>query len=143
MRPEEMKAALAKMIDDFWRKGDVNAAYEIYSDDIVFHRVPLPPVVGKEANMEADAGMLVAFTENRTTIDEMIVDGDTAAMRWTWEAVHTGTSPSLGIPATGKRVRSVGCSVFNFRDGKVAEQWEYSDFHGLLQQLGVIPPMGG
>ena len=94
MRPEKMKAALAKMIDDFWHKGDVDAAYEIYSDDIVFHRVPFPPVVGKEANMQADAGMLAAFTENHTTIDEMIVEGDTAAMRWTWEAVHSGTSPS-------------------------------------------------
>ena len=93
--------------------------------------------------MEADAAMLAAFTENRTTIDDMIVDGDRAVMRWTWEAVHTGTSPSLGIPATGKHVRSVGCSVFHFWDGKVSEQWEYSDMLGLLQQLGVIPPMGG
>jgi hypothetical protein len=33
--------------------------------------------------------------------------------------------------------------VFAFRDGKVVEQWEYSDMLGLLQQLGVIPPMGG
>jgi predicted ester cyclase len=65
-----------------------------------------------------------------------------AAMRWTWEAVHSGTSPSLGVPATGKRVRSVGCSVFRFRDGKVAEQWEYGDMLGLLQQLEVIPALG-
>jgi steroid delta-isomerase-like uncharacterized protein len=142
MRPEEMKAALAKMIDDFWHKGDVDAAYGIYSDDIVFRRVPFPPVAGKEANMQADAGTLAAFTDNHTTIDEMIVEGDTAAMRWTWEAVHSGTSPSLGIPATGKRIRSVGCSVFTFRDGKVVEQWEYGDMLGLLQQLGVIPALG-
>lgn len=142
MKPEEIKAALAKMIDDFWHKGDVKAAYEIYSDDIVFHRVPFPPVVGKEANMQADAGTLAAFTENRTTIDEIIVEGDTAAVRWTWEAVHSGTSPSLGIPATGKRVHMVGCSVYTFRDGKIAEQWEYGDMLGLLQQLGVIPALG-
>jgi len=142
MKPEEMKAALAKMIDDFWHKGDVNTAYEIYSEDIVFHRVPFPPIVGKEANMQVDAGTLAAFTENHTTIDKMIVEGDMAAMRWTWEAVHTGTSPSLGIPATGKRVRSGGCSVFAFRDGKIVEQWEYGDMLGLLQQLGLIPALG-
>jgi steroid delta-isomerase-like uncharacterized protein len=86
--------------------------------------------------------MLAAFTENRTTIDELIVEGDMAAMRWTWEGLHTGTSPSLGIPATGKRVRSGGCSVFRFRDGKIAEQWEYGDMLGLLQQVGVIPAFG-
>jgi predicted ester cyclase len=48
----------------------------------------------------------------------------------------------LGIPATGKRVHFVGCSVYRFLDGKIVEQWEYGDVLGLLQQLGVIPPLG-
>ena len=142
MTPEEMKAALAKMNDDAWHKRDLNAAYEIYSADVVFQRVPFPPVVGKEANMQADAGMLAAFTDTRSTIDEMVVEGDTAVFRWSWEAVHTGTSPSLGIPPTGKHVSFGGCSVYHFKNGKIVEQWEYSDVLGLLQQLGVIPALG-
>jgi len=137
-----MKAALAKMNDDAWHQRDLDAAYEIYSDDVVFQRVPFPPVVGKEANMQADAGTLAAFSDTRSTINEMVVDGDTAVLRWTWEATHTGTSPSLAIPATGKHVRIVGCSVYHFRDGKIVEQWEYGDLLGLLQQLGVIPALG-
>ena len=142
MTPEEMKAALAKMNDDAWHKRDLDAAYEIYSDDVVFQRIPFPPVVGKEANMQADAGTLAAFSDTRSTIDEMVVDGDTAVLRWAWEANHTGTSPSLAIPATGKHVRIVGCSVYHFRDSKIVEQWEYGDLLGLLQQLGVIPALG-
>jgi len=137
-----MKAALAKMNDDTWHKRDLDAAYEIYADGVVFQRVPFPPVVGKEANKQADAGTLAAFSDVRSTIDEMIVAGDTAVIRWTWEATHSGASPSLGIPATGKRVRSVGCSVFHFKNGKIVEQWEYSDMLSLLQQLGVIPALG-
>jgi steroid delta-isomerase-like uncharacterized protein len=140
--PEEMKAALIKMLDDFWYKEDVEAAYAIYADDVVFQRVPFPPVVGREANMQADAGTLAAFSDVRSTIDEMIVDGDMAVIRWTWEGAHSGTSPSLGVPATGKQVRFVGCSVYHFRDGKIVEQREYGDMLGLLQQLGVIPPLG-
>jgi steroid delta-isomerase-like uncharacterized protein len=142
MTPEEMKAALAKMNDDAWHKRDLDAAYEIYSDDVVFQRVPFPPVVGKEANTQADAGTLAAFSDTRSTIDEMVVDGDTAVLRWAWEATNTGTSPSLAIPATGKHVHIVGCSVYHFRDGKIVEQWEYGDLLGLLQQLGVIPALG-
>ena len=141
MTPEEMKAALVKMNDDAWHKRDLDAAYEIYSDDVVFQRVPFPPLVGKEANIQADAGTLAAFTDVRSTIDEMIVEGDTVVMRWAWEAVHTGTSPSLGIPSTNKRVNMVGCSAYHFKDGKVIEQWEYGDVLGLLQQLGVIPAL--
>jgi steroid delta-isomerase-like uncharacterized protein len=142
MTPEEMKAALVKMNDDAWHTRDLDAAYAIYADDVVFQRVPFPPVVGKEANKQADAGTLAAFTETRSTIDELIVEGDTGVIRWTWEGTHSGPSPSLGIPATGKRVRFVGCSVYHFRDGKIVEQWEYGDMLGLLQQLRVIPALG-
>ena len=142
MIPEEMRAALTKMLDDFWHKEDIEAAYAIYSDDVVFRRIPFPPMVGKAANMQADAGMLAAFSDNKTTVDEIIIEGDAAVIRWTWEATHSGVSPSLGIPPTGKRVGIVGCSIFHFRNGKIVEQWEYSDLLGLLQQLGVIPALG-
>ena len=142
MTPEEMRAALTKMLDDFWHKEDVEAAYAIYSDDVVFQRIPFPPMVGKAANMQADAGTLAAFSENHTTVDEIVIEGDEAVVRWSWEATHSGVSPSLGIPPTGKRVGIVGCSVFHFKNGKIVEQWEYSDVLGLLQQLGVIPALG-
>lgn len=142
MLPEEMRAALTKMLDDFWHKEDIEAAYAIYSDDVVFQRIPFPPMVSKVTNMQADAGVLAAFSDNKTTIDEIIIEGDAGAIRWTWEATHSGVSPSLGIPPTGKRVSIVGCSVFHFRNGKIVEQWEYSDLLGLLQQLGVIPALG-
>ena len=142
MTREEMRAALVKMNDDAWHARDLDAAYAIYADDVIFRRVPFPPVVGKEANKQADASTLAAFSDVRSTVDEMIIDGDTAVLRWTWEGTHSGASPSLGIPATGKRVRFVGCSVYYFREGKIVEQCEYGDTLGLLQQLGVIPALG-
>jgi steroid delta-isomerase-like uncharacterized protein len=141
MNPEEMKAAIIKMNEDAWHRRDLGAAYDVYSDDVVFQRVPFPPVVGKEANMQADADTLDAFDDVRSTIDAVIVEGDTAALRWTWEGTHTGTLPSLGIPATGQRVRFSGCSVYHFRDGKIVQQWEYGDLLGFLQQLGAIPDL--
>ena len=142
MTPEEMKAALEKMNDDAWHTRDLDAAYQIYADDVVFQRVPFPPVTGKAANMEADAGTLAAFTDTRSTIDDLIVAGDTGVIRWTWEGTNSGPSSALGIPATGKRVRFAGCSVYRFRDGKIAQQWEYGDLLSLLQQLEVIPSLG-
>ena len=122
-------------------QGDLDAAYQYYADDVVFQRAPFPPVVGAEANRKGDEGMLAAFTENRVTVHEIVVEGDTAAMHWTWEAVHTGVSPTLGIPPTGKRIKMSGCSVYHWRGNQIFEQWEYSDMLGLLQQLGVIPAM--
>jgi steroid delta-isomerase-like uncharacterized protein len=142
MNTEEMKAALIKMNDDAWHKRDVDAAYEPYADNIVFERIPFPPVVGKEANKQADQATLAAFSDVRSTSDDLLIDGEKAVIRWTWEGTHSGTSPALGLPATGKRVQFTGCSVYCFREGKIAQQWEYGDMLGMLQQLGVIPAFG-
>ncbi len=123
MTPEEMREALLKMNDDTWHRRNLDAAYEIYADDIVFQRVPFPPVIGKAANRKADEGMLAAFTEIQSTINEIIIDGDTIAFRWTWEAVHTG-AVSL-VPATGEHVSMSGYSICQFKDGKIVKQLEY------------------
>ena len=55
---------------------------------------------------------------------------------------HTGVSPSLPIPPTGKDLTLQGCVVVHIREGKVVEEFEYSDYLGYLQQLGVVPPLG-
>ena len=72
----------------------------------------------------------------------MIHEGDTTAYRWTWRAKHTGESPTLPIPPTGKEAVLVGCTVVGWDGGKIVEEWEYGDYLGILQQLGVVPPLG-
>jgi hypothetical protein len=51
-------------------------------------------------------------------------------------------SPALPIPPTGKEVTLVGCVVVQIVDGKIVEEFEYSDYLGFLQQLGVVPRLG-
>ena len=142
MIPEEMKYAIQKMNDDAWHKRDLDAAYRIYADEIVFRRVPFPPVTGKKANRASDAATLAAFSKTQSTIHELVVEGDTVVAHWTWQAVHTGTSPALGIPPTGKQIQISGCSIYHFKDDKIVEQWECGDMLGMLQQLGVVPASG-
>jgi steroid delta-isomerase-like uncharacterized protein len=142
MTPNDIKAVLEKMNDDAWHKRDLDAAFEVYAEDVVCHSPPFPPMAGREANKQSDAGILAAFSETRSTINDLVVEDDLATTRWTWEGVHTGTTPALGLAPTGKRVVKEGSTVYRFQDGKIMEQWEYGDWLGLLQQLGVIPPLG-
>jgi hypothetical protein len=86
MIPDEMRVALTKMLDDFWHKEDIEAAYAIYSDDVVFQRIPFPPMVGKAANMQADAGMLAAFSDNKTTVDVIWRKSQIEAIPWCSQA---------------------------------------------------------
>ena len=138
MSPEEMKSALIEL-HKYADISDLDAYYQRAADDFVFHRAPLPDIVGKEANIEADKAMLDAFTESNTTVHEIVVDGETAVTRYTWEAVHSGPTPSLGIPATGKRIKISGCMIYHWKNGKLVELWDCTDMLGLLKQLGVFP----
>lgn len=142
MNPEEIKSAIRDMNNASWHTKDLDKAYIFYADEIVFQRAPFPPVAGKEANIQDDRDTLAAFTDIKSVINELVVEGDIAVAHWTWQGVHTGTLQSLGIPATGKQVQFSGCSIYHFKDGKIAEQWEYGDMLGFLQQIGVVPTPG-
>ena len=58
-------------------------------------------------------------------------------MCYDWRATHQGEL--MGIPPTGKQVRTSGISILRIAHGKIAEQWDNFDNLGMLQQLGVIP----
>lgn len=141
MTPEEIKSIITRMQDDLCN-GDLDSFYRDVADDFVFHRVPFPDVVGKAANWQADEAMQVAFTQNRMTIHELVVEGSTAVMHYTWQAVHTGVTPSLGIPPTGKEIKLSGCMIYHWKGDQIVELWDYTDMMGLMQQLGLIPAPG-
>ena len=142
MTTEEMKTALRKMIDDTWHKRDLDAAFGLYADEFVYHHPPFPPLAGKEAYRTGKEAIFSAFTEMRCTIQELVVEGDTAIVEWAWQATHTGIYSKLSIPATGKSVQISGCNLYHFKAGKIVEEREYADWMGFMQQFGVIPTHG-
>ena len=141
MSNEELKAKLRRAGEEAW-KGNLDALDKVYAADYVYHRPPLPDLEGLEAAKQYIADARVAYSDIQVTYDEMIHEGNTTAYRWTWWAKHTGQSPSLPIPPTGNEVTLKGCTVVHWVDGKVIEEFEYADFLGFLQQLGVVPPLG-
>jgi len=142
MTLEEMKSTIRKMSDDTWHKRNLDDACRPYADEVVFYRPPFSAMVGKQAVREDIEGTLAAFTDTKTTIQEMIAEGDTVMAHWTWKAVHTGDLHVMHIPATGKQVKVTGCSIYHFKGGRIVEHWEYDDVLGLMQQLGAIPTFG-
>ena len=72
------------------------------------------------------------------TINDMVAEGDTVAIRFTYTGTHLGES--FGIPPTGKSVTMDECLFFRFENGMETDEWIYSDSLALFQQLGVSPP---
>jgi len=141
-KEEEYKAYAHREIDEAYNKGNLDVLDEHYAADFIYHIPPQPDIEGLEAYKEFIAGNRIGYPDIQITIDDIITEGDKVVTRWTYQGTHTGQSPTLGIPPTGKKVIFTGCSVTHWRDGKIVETWNYVDYLGLMQQLGfnIVPP---
>ena len=142
MSLEELKTKIRWVNEEVWLKGNLDALDEIYSAGCVLHSPPLPDVQGIEAVKEHIAGIRSAYSDAQITYAAMIGEGDCIAYRYTWRARHTGQSQTLPIPPTGNEVWMEKCVVVHIEDAKIVQEFEYADYLGFLQQLGVVPPLG-
>jgi predicted ester cyclase len=78
-----------------------------------------------------------AIFETHFIIEEQIAEGDKVATRLTTRAIHNG-GEYMGIPPTGKLAEVSGISIETIRDGKIVERQVSSDWHGMMQQLGLL-----
>ena len=66
--------------------------------------------------------MLTTAPDIQATIEDMVAEGETVAVRWTFRGTHTGESPRRGAP-TGELFTIVGMSFYRFAEGKIEEDW--------------------
>lgn len=74
-----------------------------------------------------------AFDDVSVSADDLVLDGDNIAWRWTFEGRHTG--PFAGVAPTNKRVVLRGTNFQKLVNGKVVEHWSLADLAGALRQL--------
>ena len=139
---EEFKATIRRVVEGAYNKGNLDALDELYAADFVVHKPPFPDIEGLEAFKQFIADTRISYPDVQLTLDEIIVEGDRTAARWTFRGTQTGQSPTTSAPPTGKQVTFTGCSVTHLVEGKTVEEYQNADWLSLLQQLGVIPPLG-
>jgi steroid delta-isomerase-like uncharacterized protein len=140
MSIEENKALVRREYEQGVNRGDFDVRNEVLASNYVGHFPGAPPIQGINAFKEFTSAFFTAFPDLHTTIEDLIAEGDKVAVRQTWRGTHTGNFQ--GIPPTGKQVTFTSREVYHVTGGKLAEEWVELDMLGLLQQLGVIPPMG-
>jgi len=140
MSLEKNKAVVRREVD-FWNGHDADKAGEVYAADYVGHEPGGFHDGTLEQVTESARAIFVAFPDMHLTADFIIAEGDMVVKRWTVHGTHKGEL--MGIPPTGKKIVVTGCNVFRIVGDKIAECWASTDMLGMLQQLGVIPQMGG
>jgi steroid delta-isomerase-like uncharacterized protein len=118
-----------------WDHGDVDALDALLSPD--YQRI------GNTGDRQALAEFKASITATRsafpdltTTIDEIVVEGDRAAIRWHSTGNHRHSF--LGIPATKREVSVSGATFARFDGEHIVEEFVTWDPRALLSALGII-----
>jgi steroid delta-isomerase-like uncharacterized protein len=136
---EENKVVLRRLYEEVWSQGNLATVDELLAADYVLHD-PAHLVRGPEGFKAYVATFRAAFPDLHATVEDQIAEEDRAAMRFTARGTHKGEFH--GIPPTDNQITLSGTNIQGFVDGKIVENWVSLDALGMLQQLGVIPPMG-
>jgi len=137
MSVDKNKAMVKRILIEFLNKGDTASADEFFADDFINHSPGRGTTPDREGLKQFISNLHAAFPDIKTTIEDLIAEGNKITVRVTVRGTHTGDF--LSISPTGKKVKVAGISIFRFNNGKVVERWNLTDELLLLQQIGVIP----
>lgn len=93
---------------------------------------------GATAFKKVIAGLRGGFPDIRYTVEELIAEDDSVAVRWHWTGTHRGLF--RGIAPTERQVTNNGLAIFHLREGKIVAATLETDRLGFLQSIGVVPP---
>ena len=138
MEPDENKA-IARRFSQVWGTANLDIIDELASPELIVSFPAFPDgIKGIAAFKEALARLRSAFGNADIHIEEEIAEGDKVVLRWSYSATHQAEFPP-GVPATGKRMKWTGITIYRIVDGKVVEERGEEDYLSLLRQLGLIP----
>ena len=135
------KAIARRWNEEVWNKGDLAAIDELFTTDFVFNYPPPGAAPNREGYKKFITRNFATWSDIRCTIEDMVAEEDKVAVRWTWSGTHTGEFELMGIAPTGNQVQMTGMSIIHIVGGKIVKEWSEMDMLGMIQQLGVLPPL--
>jgi predicted ester cyclase len=134
---EPNKAIVRRMIEEHWNGKSAALVGEFFNPTVSL-LTPDGGLTGLEGANRLLAGYATGFPDFRITIDDVVAEGDTVAVRWTFSGTNRG---ALGeIPATGKPVSVPNViGIFRLVGGKIQQAHFAWDRYELRQQLGLLP----
>lgn len=123
-----------------WNTHDLERVLAFYAADYEGQDVAQE---GTQYGHEGMRQMLVSYFQAlpdvRFGVDDVIADGERAAVVWTAQGTHLGSL--MNIPASGRRVTVHGMSAFTRAGGKVRRATYMWDVAGLLRDIGLLPDL--
>jgi predicted ester cyclase len=133
-----------RVLLELWGEGKLELADQLYAPNYVDHvgQGPEPSrVSGPDGIKQAVVMFRTAFPDLTYTVEAEMAERDLVLTRFSARGTNTG--PFLGNPPTGRAVTYTGFDLNRIAGGKIVESWVSYDALGLLQQLGLVPPVRG
>jgi len=117
-----------RIVRDFleaWSRLDPDELAGYFTEDAVYHNMPVEPVRGRENIHDFIAGFIADWTETRWEIEHLLVDKDRVMVE---RVDHTRVGDrEVHLPLVG---------VFELRDGKIRAWRDYFDMATYAEAIG-------
>src|SRR5215212_11322550 len=129
MSGEEGKELMHYFIDE-WNKGDMEALHNVIEEtvdpDFVHHSAAtFEDTRGQDGVKNVFGSFRAAFRDGRTTIEDIVAEGDMVVTRWTFCGTHR--AEFVGLAPTGQRVEVTGINIDRITNGRFVERWYEMD----------------
>jgi len=132
----ENNKQVARQFFEVLDQGKLEKYAESHAPDFVAHGSTDDATLDED--MAAAREERKAMPDMRMTVNQMIAERDLVAVHWT--VAGTNTQAGMGFPATGKKIKVSGMTLFRFRAGKIIEEWSAWNMLSVLKQAGLYPP---
>lgn len=132
---EENERLVRRIPEDVVTGGDLDLLDELYAEDAVEHNAG-GAQRGLPAIRESFETFLAAFPDVSQTVEDVVADSDTVAMRLSVSGTHEGEL--MEYEPTGREIDVQQMVFARVEDGGIAERWVLWDTLGLFQQLGIV-----
>jgi predicted ester cyclase len=137
MGDDDIRALATNAIARFNEREDRDAFFDAYDPDVALHGYGYPgDLQGLDGLRRFHEALWRAFPDVRLTVEDLVVEGDRAALRYRLQGTHRGHY--LGVAPTGLPFDVEGLTLLRLKDGRVAEEWHSPTELAILRQLGAV-----
>ena len=129
---DDAKTIARRWFEEVWNDRHDDAVDELMAKDAYGH-VEGGEVRGPDDFRKMREMFFSALPDVRIVIEDILAEGDRAAVRWRAEGTHGGEG--FGFERTNEPVTVRGTTWLIVRDGKIVEGWDTWNLGALVQGL--------
>ena len=131
---------VVKAVEKAWNENRLDKLDALFVQNYdAASRVPmLPP--GLESAKMAHQMSMASFPDRKTEILDIFGEGNRVCLRMRVTGTNTGGVPWIGAPPNDSPIDFEWISIYEVKNGKVANHWGINDINTLMMQTGVWSP---